>query len=140
MRLPPARGVLSAWLNETLRRSPSSIPATVPAPPVPDGRPRAWEDEDFQLALWCCYELHYRGFEDVDEDWEWHPAVLAWRGLLERQWLTALRGLAGGQPAVAAPALPAALGEQRPVRRVPRAPLGLPVEGGGPAQLRHPAA
>jgi hypothetical protein len=111
MRLPPARGVLSAWLNETLHRSPSSIPATVSTPSVPDGRPRAWEDEDFQLALWCCYELHYRGFDDVDEDWEWHPAVLAWRGLLERQWLTALRGLAGGQPAVAAPALPAALRE-----------------------------
>jgi Iron-containing redox enzyme len=111
MRLPPARGVLSAWLNETLRHSPSSIPAAVPAPPVPDGRLRAWDDEDFQLALWCCYELHYRGFEDVDEDWEWHPAVLAWRGLLERQWLTALRGLAGEHPTVAAPAVPAALRE-----------------------------
>jgi len=111
MRLPPARGVLSAWLNETLRRPPSSIPAAAPPPPTPDGRPRAWEDEDFQLALWCCYELHYRGFEDVDEDWEWHPAVLGWRGVLERQWLTALRGLAGEHPTVAAPAVPAALRE-----------------------------
>src|ERR1700727_3753766 len=96
MRLPPARGVLSAWLNETLRHSPPSIPAAVPAPPVPDVRLRAWEDEDFQLALWCCYELHYRGFEDVDEDWEWHPAVLGLRGPLERQWLAGLRGLGGG--------------------------------------------
>jgi len=111
MRLPPARGVLSAWLNETLHHSPSWIPAAVPAPPVPDGRLRAWEDDDFQLALWCCYELHYRGFEDVDEDWEWHPAVLALRGPLERQWLTALRGLAGEHTTVAAPAVPAALRE-----------------------------
>ena len=78
---------------------------------APDRGLRAWEDEDFQLALWCCYELHYRGFEDVDADWEWHPAVLAWRGLLERQWLTALRGLAGEHPTVAAPAVPAALRE-----------------------------
>src|ERR1700721_2756471 len=97
MRLPPARGVLSAWLNETLRHSPSSIPAAAPAPLAPDGRLRAWEDEDFQLALWCCYELHYRGFEDVDEDWEWHPAVLALRGALEGQWLPARHGL-GGEP------------------------------------------
>ena len=50
-------------------------------------------------------------------DWEWHPAVLAWRGLLERQWLAALRGLAGDQPAVAAPAVPAAL---RGAHRRPR--------------------
>src|ERR1700723_3794996 len=111
VRLPPARGVLSAWLNETLRRSPSSIPAAVPAQPGSDGRLRAWEDEDFQLALWCCYELHYRGFEDVDEDWEWHPAVLALRGALERQWLTALRGLAGEHATVPAPVVPAALRE-----------------------------
>jgi Iron-containing redox enzyme len=111
VRLPPARGVLSAWLNETLRRSPSSVLAAGPAPPVPDGRLRAWEDEDFQLALWCCYELHYRGFEDVDVDWEWHPAVLALRGPLERQWLAALRGLAGDHPTVPAATVPAALRE-----------------------------
>lgn len=103
--------MLSAWLNDTLRRSPSSVPAAVPPPPVPDGRPRAWEDEDFQLALWCCYELHYRGFEDVDEDWEWHPAVLGLRAPLERQWLAALRGLAGEHTTVPASAVPAALRE-----------------------------
>src|ERR1700733_8916529 len=111
MRLPPARGALSAWLNETLRHSPSSIPAAVPAPPVPDGRLRAWEDEDFQLALWCCYELHYRGFEDVDEEWEWNPVLLAFRGSLERRWLTSLRGLAGAHAAVPAAAVPGALRE-----------------------------
>src|SRR3984885_10850841 len=108
MRLPPARGVLSAWLPKKLRPSPSSLPPARPAPPVPAGRLRAWEDEDFQLALWCCYELHYRGFEDVDEDWEWHPAVLALRGPLEREWLTALRGLAGEHATVPAPVVPAA--------------------------------
>jgi hypothetical protein len=78
---------------------------------VPDGGVRAWEDEDFQLALWCCYELHYRGFEDVDADWEWHPAVLAFRGPLERRWLAALRGLAGDLPTVPAATVPAALRE-----------------------------
>ena len=111
MRLPPARACLAPG---STRRCAALLPRSRPPwppPPAPDGRLRAWEDEDFQLALWCCYELHYRGFEDVDADWEWHPAVLAWRGLLERQWLAALRGLAGEHPTVAAPAVPAALRE-----------------------------
>ncbi len=109
--MPPARGALSSWLAATLRRSPFAISAAVSAPPVPDGNSAAWEDEDLQLALWCCYELHYRGFEDVDEDWEWHPAVLAFRGSLERRWLTSLRDLAGEREAVPAGAVPGALRE-----------------------------
>jgi len=111
MRMPPPRGTLSAWLAATLRRSPSPTRAAVPAPPAPGERPAAWEDEDLQLALWCCYELHYRGFEDVDEDWEWHPAVLALRGSLERRWLTSLRDLVGEHEAVPAEAVPGALRE-----------------------------
>ena len=31
---------------------------------------------DLQLALYVCYELHYRGFTDTDEKWEWNPALL----------------------------------------------------------------
>ena len=111
MKMPPARGTLSAWLATTLHRSPSATPAAVATPPVLGARLRAWADEDLQLALWCCYELHYRGFDDVDDDWEWHPAVLAFRGSLERQWLASLRGLAGEPEAVAANAVPGALRE-----------------------------
>ncbi len=111
MKMPPARGTLSAWLIATLRRSPSTTPAAVTTPSVPGGRLPAWEDEDFQLALWCCYELHYRGFDDVDEDWEWHPAVLAFRGSLEQRWLTSLRALAGEQEATSTGAVPSALRE-----------------------------
>jgi len=40
-------------------------------------------DDDLQLALWTCYELHYRGFEGVDSDWEWDPELLAVRRELE---------------------------------------------------------
>ncbi|GHD26922.1 hypothetical protein GCM10007147_25530 [Nocardiopsis kunsanensis] len=47
--------------------------------------------EDLQLALYCCYELHYRGFQDVGTDREWDPEVLAVRGELERIFLDALR-------------------------------------------------
>lgn len=47
-------------------------------------------DEDVQLALYACYELHYRGFDDVDPRWEWDPAVLAARGRLEAAFESAL--------------------------------------------------
>ena len=36
-------------------------------------------DEDLQLALYCCYELHYRGFESVSDAREWDPDVLRFR-------------------------------------------------------------
>jgi hypothetical protein len=41
-------------------------------------------DDDLQLALYCCYELHYRSFADVDAGWEWEPSLLAFRASLER--------------------------------------------------------
>ena len=43
------------------------------------------DDDDFQLALYCCYELHYRGLPGVPEGWEWEPSLLRWRGALERR-------------------------------------------------------
>jgi hypothetical protein len=56
-------------------------------------------DDDFQLALYCCYELHYRGFDDVDERWEWDPALLALRARLEDVFERALDdALAGWTP------------------------------------------
>jgi len=38
---------------------------------------------DLQLALYICYELHYRGFDGVDDGWEWNPGLLDLRGRLE---------------------------------------------------------
>jgi hypothetical protein len=52
-------------------------------------------DEDLQLALYLCYELHYRGLPDVDDDWEWDPGLLALRGQLEREFT---RGLLDAVP------------------------------------------
>jgi hypothetical protein len=53
--------------------------------------------EDLQLALHVCYELHYRGFAGVGEEWEWHPGLLSVRRDLERQFLAGLRAdTAGG--------------------------------------------
>jgi hypothetical protein len=47
-------------------------------------------DDDLQLALYLCYELHYRGFPGVDPDWEWSPTLLAARRILEEVFFDAL--------------------------------------------------
>ncbi len=46
--------------------------------------------DDLQLALYLCYELHYRSFDRVDPAWEWSPALLGARALLERAFFGAL--------------------------------------------------
>ena len=48
-------------------------------------------DDDLQLALYCAYELHYRGFAGVDPAWEWRPELLASRAALEAAFERALR-------------------------------------------------
>jgi hypothetical protein len=47
-------------------------------------------DDDLQLALYLCYELHYRSFPGVDPEWEWNPGLIAVRNRLERAFLGAL--------------------------------------------------
>ncbi|MGE2735822.1 iron-containing redox enzyme family protein [Mycolicibacterium vaccae] len=46
---------------------------------------------DVQLALYTCYELHYRGFAGVDSGWEWNPGLLYLRGRLEELFLSELQ-------------------------------------------------
>jgi hypothetical protein len=84
MHLPPARGPLSNWLIDHLRDE-----SDTPRPPVASTEP--WADEDLQLALWCCYELHYRGFDEVAPEAEWDLSVLAFRDSLEQPWIEWLR-------------------------------------------------
>ena len=83
-RLPAPRGPLSTALVGYLR-------GTGPLP-----RPAAAEEadpygDDLQLALYLCYELHYRGFAGVGPQFEWDPELLRVRGALEQRFLTALR-------------------------------------------------
>ncbi len=80
--LPEARGPLSAVVLDALRRRTTVLPVVGGADPY---------GEDLQLALYCCYELHYRGFAGVDDDREWDPALLAVRADMERAFLAALR-------------------------------------------------
>ena len=77
--LPAARGPLTEALLAAWRGSPPATAGPLPgAPPwaAADGDPDRdpGTDEDLQLALYCCNELHYRGFAGVDERWERHPA------------------------------------------------------------------
>ncbi|MFE7775205.1 iron-containing redox enzyme family protein [Streptomyces sp. NPDC057445] len=84
--LPEARGDLSAAIIGYLRADvppPAAVAATA-ADRDPYG-------DDLQLALYVCYELHYRGFAGVDPSYEWDPALLSARRPLEDCFLAALR-------------------------------------------------
>jgi hypothetical protein len=86
--LPAPRGPLSALLATHL----VSSPHVIPEPPPFEGDPLA--DDDLHLALYTCYELHYRGFPGVDERWEWEPSLIGFRAGLEAPFEAALRRLA----------------------------------------------
>jgi hypothetical protein len=89
-RVPHPRGATTDALLEALARPPHRL-APIPLPDADD--PLA--DEDLQLALYLCYELHYRGLPGVDERWEWSPALLAVRQALEERFEAALRAAVG---------------------------------------------
>ncbi|WP_067686290.1 iron-containing redox enzyme family protein [Nocardia jejuensis] len=82
--LPQPCGELSAGVIDALANPAGSAVPTLAASADPYGR-------DLQLALHTCYGLHYRGFADVDEDWEWDPGLLGARARLEHRFLAALR-------------------------------------------------
>jgi hypothetical protein len=88
--LPNPRGPVSEELFAAFKRPPHPLNGIAAEP----------EHDDLHLALYCCYELHYRGFEGVDDRWEWEPSLLALRGELERQFERELHALVGppGEP------------------------------------------
>jgi hypothetical protein len=79
-RLPRPRGPVSAALLDVLAEAPGTLGRL--AVPRPDD-PLA--DEDLHLALYLCYELHYRGLPGVDERWEWDPGLLGVRAAMEKR-------------------------------------------------------
>ncbi|WP_432564322.1 iron-containing redox enzyme family protein [Kineococcus sp. SYSU DK003] len=94
--LPQARGPLSAAVLRYLREPGADLPlAREVAGADPFGA-------DLQLALYVCYELHYRGFAGVGDDLEWAPELLAFRRELESVFLPALRAAVPGGDDVAA--------------------------------------
>lgn len=84
------RGPISASVLDALAR-----PAGTPLRAVEVASPDPLADEDLQLSLYLCYELHYRGLEGVDERWEWDPALLELRARLEDAFEQALRDEVG---------------------------------------------
>src|SRR4051812_24373143 len=104
--LPSARGPISAFVVDALRRPPHAL-----APPDRPGAGDGLADDDLQLALYVCYELHYRGFDAVDERWEWEPSLLALRATLEAEFE---RALDAAVPPVDPGELPAADRRPRP--------------------------
>lgn len=99
MRIPETRGPVSSALFEVLAQAPDA------AGPGLDGlyslvvRQLAAAgdiiaDEDIQLALFCLYELHYSGLDGVSDSWEWEPALIRVRRLIEEPFEAALRAAA----------------------------------------------
>lgn len=106
--LPRPRGPVSAALIQALRRPPHDLPSP-PADVFAAVDPI--RDEDLQLTLFLCYELHYRGWQGVDEGWEWQPSLTALRARAEAPFEQALRRLAGPLPVVTPEVVPRALAE-----------------------------
>jgi hypothetical protein len=90
MKLPGPRGTASAAVIDLLAGRTPGLPRSL----APD------DDEDLQLALFVCYELAYRGWDGVDDAWEWDPDLLRVRRDLEARFLDDLYALAGPPVAV----------------------------------------
>ena len=86
--VPSPRGEISDALIGVLAKSPGS-PVPVSAADVED----PITDEDLQLALYLCYELHYGGVEGADAGWEWDAGLLGLRRSLEQRFEGSLREL-----------------------------------------------
>ncbi|MFF8634125.1 iron-containing redox enzyme family protein [Streptomyces pilosus] len=82
--LPAPRGPVSSAVQAHLR-------GTGPLPSERDVDAAPVYGDDLQLALYLCYELHYRGFAGVAPGLEWDPELLRTRAALERRFLGALR-------------------------------------------------
>ena len=92
---------MSQHLFEYLRLGSDVLPSLADLPWCDD----PLGDDDLQLTLYCCYELHYRGFSDVSDDVEWDPEVLRFRRELEGRFEDALRNCI--QPSPRAALIPA---------------------------------
>lgn len=74
--LPAPCGILSDGVTRVLSGdNPGALPTSVDnVDPM---------SRDLHLALTLCYELHYQGFDGVDDSFEWDPDLLRFRRMLE---------------------------------------------------------
>ncbi len=124
-RLPESRGEVSRALLDALVHDPHALAAPdapMPADPL--------SDEDLQLALYLCYELHYRGLPGVSDEWEWEPSLLALRRRLEARFEAGLLDALGAPGAsVAAEDMDVALREVEEADQAPSLSRHLEREG-----------
>jgi hypothetical protein len=83
--LPPVRGPWTDALCALLTGGDACTSGLIPPP----GDVLA--DDDLQMALYLCYELHYAEIEGVDTRMEWSPLVLMFRAALEAEFEHAVR-------------------------------------------------
>ena len=82
--IPWPRGPLSAAVINALQSEPGTL-GDMPDVRVAD----PLSDDDFQLALYLCYEVHYRDLTGLD--WEWDIKLLTFRAQLEEAFVAQLR-------------------------------------------------
>jgi hypothetical protein len=90
--LPQSRGPLSSTVINLLSERVPHRHLTRIETSLGDGDPFG---PDLQLALYICYELHYRGFAGIHPHWEWDPALLHLRARMEEVFLGAVRKQVG---------------------------------------------
>ena len=86
--LPTAVGPFSTAVLDLIAGGPPRRGMTRPDAPFGEADPYGL---DLQLALYVCYELHYRGFAGVDPGWEWNAGLLDLRAGLEEVFSDAVR-------------------------------------------------
>ena len=92
MRLPSARGTLTTTLFPALHGvGPFPVDELVSLVCDADSGRTTLEDDDVHTALWAAYQLHYTGFDDVDDRWEWDPDLVRVRQMMERTFEADLR-------------------------------------------------
>jgi hypothetical protein len=74
---------MSSWVLDRLLGSDADAPSYLAAAPAASADVLA--DDDLQLALHLCYELHYLGWPDAAADLEWDTTLLGVRAWLERR-------------------------------------------------------
>jgi Iron-containing redox enzyme len=92
-KVPSPRGELTGFLLDHLQQGLHSLPLA----------PRPDDADDLHLALYLCYELHYRGLPGVDADWEWEPSLLMLRRGLEARFEAELLASVPREDATIAP-------------------------------------
>jgi Iron-containing redox enzyme len=97
--MPGPRGPITDLLFSRWQTAPAAGRGAVPTCEAP----APLYDEDLQLALYCCYELHYGGLPGVDERWEWDSWLLELRARMEAAFEGALVAEVGAPSDSAAP-------------------------------------